>query len=353
MDLKELKKYISEDTGRIESILSYFGFYGFNYPKQDEEIRFALPDGSNNTSCVIYLNEKLYGTIFSRGNFNGDIFHIIEEVSKRTLKDIFVLSASLTGFDTTGKAITVKQDPTIEMLKKYRKNNNSHAEGNKLYSKSILNDYVMLPTASVIEEGISPLVADMFNVAYDPRQDRNLFIHYDWKQTDKVVGIQGRINGMSSELANSLGIPKYWNYLKGYKKHLNLYGYAQNKDNINEQNIMIIYEAEKSVLKQATFEKGKGVGVALGNHYLSREQLKFIANNTNLECEIVFAYDNDIIHDKTERDMLAKSAKDMSTFRKTSIAYDVFNKLLGEKDSPVDKGYTIYKVIMEYRKEVV
>ena len=348
MDLKGLKKYISEDNSRIEKVLSYFGFHSFNYPKEGE-IRCALPDGDNPTSCSIFTDENLYGVVFSRANFKGDIFSIISEFSGRKQKDVFSLVGTLMGFSNS-KPREVKSNATIDLLKKYRKRKTSEPKGNKLYNENILMDYVMLPTVDVIQEGISPKVIKQFNIGYSLKDERIIFPHYDWIETDKIVGIQGRITGIDDHVAKSLGVPKYWNFINGYKKHLNLYGYAQNKDNIKEQKMMIIYEGEKSVLKQASFTDGKGIGVAVGGHSLSMQQIKFIVNNTDVDTEIVIAYDNDIWHNKSEVEMLMKSIEPLQKFRKVSFCYDVFNKLLGEKDSPVDKGYTVYKVLLEYRK---
>ena len=71
-------------------------------------------------------------------------------------------------------------------------------------------------------------VIKQFNIGYSLKDERIIFPHYDWSETDKIVGIQGRITGIDDNVAKALGVPKYWNFINGYKKHLNLYGYAQN-----------------------------------------------------------------------------------------------------------------------------
>ena len=43
-------------------------------------------------------------------------------------------------------------------------------------------------------------------------------------------------------------------------------------------------------------------------------------------------------------------AKKLMPFKKVSYIYDTYN-LLGEKDSPIDKGYKVWKYLLKWRKQ--
>lgn len=356
LDIKDMKKILSEDTSKIEKLLEYFGFHSFNY--HDGNLRCALPDGDNITSVSIYLDETLYGVIYTRGSFKGDIFHIIHEATGRTLKDILKITSALFGFSrglTLSSYVShnevvgaIMADIPLAKKKVYEE------KENELYPEDKLNNYIRAVHVDLIQEGISPTVAKRFGISYDPQNNRILFPHFDWYDTDKIAGIQGRIIGLSSEECDLLGVPKYWNYIKGYFKTRNLYGWGQAKEEVMKRNQLIIFEAEKSVLKHFTFCKGKGFSVALGSHELSKEQIKFIVNNTNPDCEIIFGFDKDIMTNEVERKKAMEMMKKMALFRKVSYMEDPFpnNKLLKEKDSPVDRGYRVYNYLFASRKEI-
>ncbi|MBS4462250.1 DNA primase [Aerococcaceae bacterium zg-B36] len=351
MDIKEVKKTISENTEMLERLLSEFGFHSFSYT--DDNLRCAVPNGDNPTSVSIYLNENLYGIVYTRGSFKGDVFHIIEHITANTLGSIFKVTRQLFGFEKG------EYTPKIKLIefdfKKYKKSNKEHYE-NVLHDESILNKFVRMPHQDIFQEGISPLVANMFNISYVHHYSTNqgyiLFPHYDWIHKDKIVGIQGRVVGYTSEECNQLGIRKYTNYIKGYKKQLNLYGWHLSYKNVEERKQLIIFEGEKSVLKQFSWNKGKGYSVALGGHAMSKEQIRFISNNTPIDCEIIFALDKDVMVKEFKEFM--KIAKQMALFRKTSYLIDEIpgNKILKEKDSPADKGRKVFEYLMSTRKLV-
>lgn len=341
-----MKKFLSQDRSRVEKLLAYFGFSSFNYPT-DDELRCALPDGDNPTSVAIYMNEHLNSVVFSRGSFKGDVFSIIEKFAKRDFKDILAITRTM--FNMPGYKSSTKRYDIVGDLRQYRKHKGRDNKENTLYELTRLNNYVMLPHASIIEEGISPKVCRDFKICYDPYGDRVVFPHFDWNNPDKIVGLQARTT-MDSETAKLLGVRKYTNYIKGYKKEFNLYGFSNNRDCIEESKMMILFEGEKSVLKLNTFNGGSSPAVAVGGSFLSREQIKFIGSHTSLDTEIVFAFDNDLMTDKDKMEILLDAVRPLTMIRKVSYIKDPFNgKLLSGKDSPVDKGMKIWKVLFDYR----
>lgn len=353
MKVKDIKAELSKDISKIEELLSHFGFHSFSYNRG--ELRCAVPDGDNPSSVAVRVDENLYCSVYTR-NLHGDIFQIIEDLTDKKFVEILNVIKQLFGYETSRKDVTVNRSDTIiddiAMYKKDKRMRNREERENTLYDESILNDYIITPHIDIYREGISPEAAQMFNIAFDIRRNRILFPHYDWHEFDKIVGIKGRIADMTSEECKLLGVPKYYNYILNYQTSKNLYGWHLAKENVLKENKLIIFESEKSVLKQFTIERGKGYSVAISGHELSKHHLKFIVNNTPIGCEIILAFDKDIMVKK--RPKLLQTAKEISRFRPTSYIFDPIpdNKLLGEKDAPIDRQIKVWRYLMSCRVQV-
>lgn len=352
MNAKELKGYLLEDNERVERVLEEFGFHNLWYTGVDE-IRCAAPDGENRTAVSVKLNETMSASNFgSLSGFYGDIFGLLEDVSGKQFT--YVINKIHAMF---GLSQSYKTDKRIDLLADLRKLKSKSREikpiENKKYSKDILDTFFAGNHISLIEEAISPKVLRQFDIMIDPKRNRVVFPHFDWKENDKIVGMSGRTI-LSSQEAKMLDVPKYWNYISGYKKTHNLYGYHLSKDNINDVGMIILFEAEKSVMKQFTIERGKGYSVALSGHSLSDAQIKFIIDHTHTDVEIVIAFDKDIMNGDTELDgveYLTQTCKRFGGLRRTSYIYDRHN-ILGENDSPIDCGITKWKHLLKWRVNV-
>lgn len=347
MDAKELKKYLLADTDRIQKVLESAGFHEFKY--FNDEIRCALPDMTNPTGVMIKLNESLYTSLFELG-FNGDLFGALGEVLNYSFKQVIIYIHSLLGIGLDKSKITII-DPLKSLKSLVNGGLRYDQNGNKLYDESVLNDFVNGFPASLVEEGISPSVLRQFHIMSDPRKERIIFPHYDWEHEDKIVGIKGRTTQTDEEI-EVLGTPKYWNYLKGYRKMENLYGFYISKKNLAQTKQLILFEGEKSVLKEYTYNDNKGSSVALGGHVISSTQVEFILKNIPNECEIILAFDKDVMCKETEgEEFIREQAMKFMPFRTVSYIFDSHN-LLGEKDSPIDKGYKVWNYLLKWRKQV-
>lgn len=340
MQAKELKLYLLEDTDRIISLLEDFGFHDAWI--NSDEIRCATPSGTNRTSVAIKLVDELFATSFDdEFGYRGDLLGLLQEAGDTTFSNVMSRIHNKFNLPHTSK----KEINKLDLLKDVRKFKKGHKREVKIkkYDRSTLNQFIKKPHASMIEEAISPQVLEQADIMFDPRQDRIVFPHFYWED-GSLVGIQGRTT-LSSELAKELNVPKYWNYKKGYKKSANLYFFNVIKDNLEDSKMIILFEGEKSALKQATQEKGKGYSVALGGHEISRAQVSIILKETPVDTEVVIALDKDVMADEQ---YLKEQCSKFSKFRKTSYIYDRYD-ILGEKDSPIDKGYRIFRHLLKYR----
>lgn len=353
MDVAQIKLYLLDSPHRIEKLLEYFGFHGFNYAQ--DSLRCAVPDGDNTSSVAIYLNEVLPGVVYTRSSFKGDIFSIIEKFSGRKFADIIRVTRTL--FNLPGSKSGIKQVDIVGNLRKYRKRNKSQETRNELHDgELVMRSFIRPPYVheDIFHEGIAPDVLKSYNISYDPDKNRILFPHYDWIEHDKIVGIQGRIAGMTTKEASLLGVPKYWNYISGYYKRANLYGWSHAHENVKNEKKLIIFEGEKSVLKHATMTFNKSYAVAIGGHEIHDEQIKFIARNTTLDTEIIIAFDKDVTKDEEEYKKMMELGKRISLFRNTSVIIDRIDngKILGEKDSPIDNGPLVWDYLFSEREPV-
>ena len=344
MRAKELKEYILEDEQRLYKILEDVGFHDIK--RLNGELRCALPDGENATAVMVKLNESLYTSLFEMG-YNGDLYGALALVMEKDFRSVINYIHALLGLST--KDSGGYEDP-LRQLKVFASADpfKDEVTENKLYDISILNQFVDGLHHTVLEQGITPDVAKKYRLMYDPYRDRVIFPHFDWYERDKVVGIKGRTTQSKDEM-ELLGTPKYWNYITGYHKTLNLYGYNVVADNLHKSKMLILFEGEKSVLKQATYNFGQGCAVALGGHTISEQQIDFILRETPQDCEIVLAFDKDVmVKDEEGLTFIRNQAERFKPFRQASYIFDRYD-MLGEKDAPIDKGYELWNYLLKWR----
>lgn len=349
MQAKELKAYLLEDEERLFSLMRGFQFH--DIWSTNDEIRCAVPGGQNRTIVSVKLSEELYATSYDdKHTYHGDLFGLFQEFSGKDFLSVIKTCHSILGLKYSGKHID--RIDLLKDIRKFKKGRSKEVEVKK-FDKDFLDRFIRMPHASMIEEAISPSVLNNFDIMFDPIKDRIIFPHYDWEEFDKVVGVTGRTT-MSSDLAKELGMPKYWNYIKGYFKTRNLYGYWLAKDNLETSKMIILFESEKSVLKQFTIEFEKGFSVAVGGHVISQDQVEFILKNTSPDVEVVIAFDKDIMNlePKEGKDhVLIEECKRFSRYRKTSYIFDKYG-VLDSKDSPIDRGVKRWNYLLKHRIEV-
>lgn len=358
MSSKELKELLSKNPQMVIDVLETIGYHSFWQYKSDE-YRGAIEGASNKTSVSVML-DSLYITDFAR-NIKGDIFQFVGDIKGYTFKESYRYVLSVLGISSKGEY--KKKKDVLSHFKKVKVKNKEksiHDIEIKTFPKTIMRDYVNLPHYELLKEHITPKIQQQFGIAYDEKLDRILFPHYHYDDVNRIVGITGRTLRNSQEI-KAFGIPKYWNYIKGYAKNCNLYALSMNLESINANKIIVLFEGEKSVLKEATMRKGKGYSVALGSHDLSFQQSQIILEKTNDDVEVCVGYDKDVQTGLVEtringeivdyETFLRHQMRYISPFRKVTYICDKHN-LLDEKDSPVDKGIKKYLHLEKFRKEL-
>lgn len=332
MDAVDLKTYI-KNNDRVVDVLKAIGCHSFKETPQ--EIRCALPNHRNSTSVCVKL-DTLYSIVYApEYKTKGDILSLV-----MTIKDISFSKAVKYVHEILGLEYSYtkkKQKETVDVLDIFKKHKGSNKKSKRELKTFELPDgeYIFSPHLSLVKEGIIPSVQKEFGIGYDIRSRRILFPHLKWDGDENdYVGLIGRTTIPNHDL---LEIPKYFPLIP-YQKSLNIYGLQQNYKHIQEAGYVVVVEAEKSVLKRATFNDRTCVAVC--GHEISEEQVRILIS---LNVEIIIAFDNDIVVDD-----IREQCDKFYSIRPISYVKD-FWKVLGEKDSPCDTINDMYNFMIKNR----
>lgn len=182
-----------------------------------------------------------------------------------------------------------------------------------------------------LKEGISEESIDKFQVLYDGFSNRLVYPIRNLK--GEIVNIGGRT--LDSKWKEN-GQRKYTYFYKWGVMDV-IYGLFENIDEIIKTKEVIIFEGCKSVLLADTW--GIHNTAAILTSHLNPNQLKILAR---LGCRVVFALDKDVrIRDD-------HNIKKLKRYVNVEYIWDS-GDVLGDKDSPVDKGQEVFEQLYRAR----
>ena len=339
MDAKQLKEYIIQNEDCLITILEDLGFH--KIVDRGEYVTCALSE-HNNPSAFSILKENLYCRSFSTHfEFAGNIFELVQQMKGKTFGQSIYYIHKLLGlkYDYSKKEDDTPKDSILDFFKKYKTKPNKKTKEVELKfytDEEIDRLYIKCPYANWIKEGIIAKVQEEFEIGYH-FSDRVVIPHRYWK-TGEIIGLIGRTL-QSAEICDMFGIAKYFPLIP-YPKSKNLYGLWENRQYIEEAKEVIVFEAEKSVMKMAS--KGYRNCVSVGSHDLSEEQVKILIG---LNVNIVLAYDSDI-----PLEFMESEAKKFKGLRNVSIVINQYD-VLKEKESPADATLKIWEAL--YKRRII
>lgn len=306
-----------------------------------KELRCALPGDDDNSKVSVFYSDDLSVRIFTKAEtIYGDIYNLIMFIEKSSsFPEAYKKCLSLLGLSASYNPSKQKKVDHLSFFKKIKRKHHDDVSF-QCYDLSILDKYSKVPHIDLIrKDGILYDVIDKYYVRFDERTDRIVFPHFKYDDKTKVVGLIGRT---VIPAYKELGIPKYFS-MEGikYEKSKNLYGLSHNIENIRKKGQIIVFEAEKSVMKADMF--GYPIGVAVGCHELSSFQKKLLIS---LNVEIVIAFDKDVALSHIQN-----ICNDLAKYRKVSYIYDKWG-ILREKDAAVDRGIKVWNYLYKYRVKV-
>ena len=330
MKSSDLKEYIIEQNC-IDTILEDLGCG--NIVLHGGYYTCSNPDGNNKSAVTVYLNESLttinYTRCIAKNKRATDLFDLVAFYKDCSFPEALKYIHGILGLDYYQE----REEPCeslqiLRMLKDMASNDND--EDNqplKPISEKILQYYLPYPNKMFEDDGISLEVQQEFMIGYDPQSNR-ITIPLLTPAGD-LCGVKGRLFGDADEYN-----PKYLYIEKTVKSKL-LYGLFENKNYIKNNNSIIIFEAEKSVLQCASH--GVRNCVALGGKSISKTQVELIVRTG---CTPVIALDKGVELDEIQTVM--------SAFPDNIPVYYIFDtdNIMNDKQSPVD-NWNNWKILIK------
>lgn len=340
MTINELKEYIYEQN-KIEYILEQLGCHEIKYNTQKEYWSAAHPDGDNPQGVNIRNNEYLNYRSFSRGvdyEDGKDLINLVETIKKLSFVDAIKYLHKILDLPFEFKKKEEKSKKKYDPLSVFKRVIRSgrrpiNVDDIHVLDDKLMDDYVPMLHIDWFREGIMPWTREKFKLAYSYRHKRVVIPMRYWL-TGELLGFNQRT---TVENYDEFGIKKYF-ITPTYPKLLNLYGLYENYESIQKAGYVVVYEAEKSVLKRDSLNDP--TGVALSGHTISDEQIRILIG---LGVEIIIALDKDISVDEVRH-----VCEKFKYIRKVSYIYDKWD-ILSSKDSPADASNKDFQFLFNNR----
>lgn len=227
------------------------------------------------------------------------------------------------------------------------------------YNECVLDVFSLEYPLDWYEEGISPQVAEYFDIRYYHAQNKAIIPHRDID--GNLVGIRGRsYNRYDVENGRKYMPITVQGITYRYPMHFNLFGLYQNKDNIKRIKRVIIVESEKSVLLYASmYGQENNIVLALGGLNLSLYQ-RDILLSLGVE-EIIFCLDKEYNEEMYDNKDSRQFKQMINYFKKLQKMVGLFinycsvsvvmawDNRLQLKDSPLDKGKEVFEELLSER----
>lgn len=338
MDTISLKKYIF-DNEKIEFVLEKIGCHNIKYHSNKDFWSCGNYNGDNVGAVNVKNNEYLNVTNWTREkdfDDNSDIITLVQYNKKCSFVEAVKYLHKILGLEykwhNKPQKAANKVNP-LYIFEKVKSKQRVDVADIHVIDEDLLNDFIPVLYIGWFREGIMPWTAKKFGLAYSYKRKRVIIPMRYWL-TGELMGINSRT---TVENYDELGIKKFF-ITPSYQKGINLFGLYENYNEIQKAGYVVVYEAEKSVLKRDSLNDH--TGVALSGHSISDEQVRILCG---LNSEIVIALDKDIPIEEV-RFICEK----FYHIRPVSYIYDKWG-LLGEKDSPADATNKIYEFLFKYR----
>ena len=320
MDVRDLKEEIL-NRELISDILTEIGCHHIR--DKGDYYTCGNPDGDNPGSIVVYKNEYISCTNYTRqitkNGRQADIFDLVAYAEDCSFAEAMKFVCELAGISYYGEREDIPESLQILKLLKEMSIGDDNEEGDQVkpIPEQILLYYMPYPNKMFEDDGISLEVQQEFEVSYDPQSNYITIPIRDSLGT--LCGVKGRYFGIPDDLHTK------YTYIEKCNKSKILYGYWHNREHIKNSKIVYIVESEKAVQQLATI--GVRSVVSTGGKTISKTQIELI---TRTGCTPIFAYDQDV-----QEDELQEIA---SMFMDGIDVYAIIdrNGILDEKESPSD-----------------
>lgn len=304
-----------------------------------------------------YIESKLFHCYTDCGD-SFDIYELVRRSRNCSFYDAVDFVNRTLGRLTQRANGFIKPEPTFtddwSIFQKYEKfRKKKTKEEYKTYPNSLIDYYSKVYPVEWINDGITDKAMDKFNIRFDIANNKIIIPHYD--MNGKLIGIRGRALNVEEIESGKKYMPCI---LEGivlrHPIQYNLYGYFQNKKAISKAKKVVIFEAEKSVLKCEGFYGENNFTVAVCGSHVSSYQRSMILNLGVKEVTIAFDREYEEANSEKSYAYADKILNIAYTFCPYVTTYVLWDKgdLLGYKDSPADKGKEVLERLMKQKYEV-
>jgi DNA primase len=275
---------------------------------------------------------------FSCGK-GGNIINWLMTFENMSFNDAVDKVGNLTGIDVKHLK-QCNSMKTFKEIKRITQNSKKISIQRKILNNDEIEKYKDEIPQEWVDEGINPQVMKKFNIRIDEKANRIVYPVYDNELN--LIGIKGRTRYENYKL---LGIPKYSNYYKiGTTDYFE--GMKVTYEKISQTKKCFIFEGLKSVMK--AYGWGYENSIAAETSCLNEEQVKLLIKLKIKEVTICFDSDVGIKKIKDCTDILRK-------FCNVYVVTDrrfIRDRLLGEKESPVDRGREVFETLLSERRKI-
>ena len=217
------------------------------------------------------------------------------------------------------------------------------------YSPNVLDCFIKYYPPEWLNDGISKLTMDKFNISYSISQNKIIIPHYD---------IDGRLVGIRGRTLNEWEIDNVGKYapiqVEGvWYKHplsMNLYGLNKTFMDVRRNGICYLFESEKSVMQMDSFNMPNCSAAVCGSNF-NKYQLNILMKFC-VPSEVVICFDKEELPGEEKYfNKLWNICQKYKQYCNFSFIYDRYG-FLGMKDSPTDRGEEVFKKLLEKRVRV-
>ena len=328
-------------------ILTLMNDLGADLVKETDKyfIFTSICHGSDSSKLYYYFTKRFY--CYSNCG-SMDIYDLIMRVKDSDFKNAFNFSRNIVnGYnrDIIGWVvrqfkkinlddIVIEQPPVID----------------KPFLYKMYNDNIKL-MKEWVNENITEDALRKFNIRFDVKGNRMIIPHM--REDGQCVGIRVR-NFNPKDIERGKYMPLFYDdNCFSHPLGSNLYGLNISKDNIKKYKKCIVFESEKSVMKYESLYPDRNISVSICGSSFSNQQKKMLLN-LGVE-EIVLALDRQYECEDSEeginwKSKIIKNLKNLTPYCNVSYIWDNDqDRLLGYKDSPIDKTKEVFEELLKNR----
>jgi len=203
------------------------------------------------------------------------------------------------------------------------------------YSPNVLDCFIKHYPPEWLNDGISKLAMDKFNISYSISQNKIIIPHYDID--GRLVGIRGRaLNEWEVENVGKYAPIRIESTWYKHPLSMNLYGLNVNRKNIRAHGLCFLFESEKAVMQMENFHLPNCSAAVCGSNF-NKYQLNILMK-TCAPHEIILCFDKEELPGEDKYfNKLWNICQKYKNYCNFSFIYDR-EGLLDLKDSPTDKG---------------